>query len=242
MLFLTRGELIVKKRLAKGYSISDLAKALNASESEVDSWEKGELPDSKYLVELSRILDVEIEDILAEDKSVDTPTKFNELDSLYSVKSEQVTNENSDTYENSDGLHSNGYCFIERIFGYIIFTIFIIATIVLLVNRTKSNKIIGDSELTLENYRKYIDIEIETNKLNSLDSYSVTITSNKTITNFEIYIETDFLGFNSYTTYEKEVVLSGFLSPDNELKKEIQFTEFVVLQWYSVSYIKGGIK
>ena len=59
-----RGEFLSDKRIEKGLSLSALAQKLGVSEEEVERWEGGELPDSRYLLPLSALLGVFVEDIL----------------------------------------------------------------------------------------------------------------------------------------------------------------------------------
>lgn len=58
-----RGELIATKRKEKGLSVPDLAQKLNISEEDIELWEIGELPESEYLLPLSSLLGVSVEEI-----------------------------------------------------------------------------------------------------------------------------------------------------------------------------------
>ena len=66
-----RGEFLFDKRTKKGLSVSALAKKLGVSEAEVWRWESGALPDSEYLLRLSEVLDIPVEDILQGGDSAD---------------------------------------------------------------------------------------------------------------------------------------------------------------------------
>lgn len=58
---LVLGKNIAKYRKRKGMTQSRLAKILNVTPQAVSKWENGSLPDSEFLPELSRILDVSID-------------------------------------------------------------------------------------------------------------------------------------------------------------------------------------
>ena len=66
-----RGEFLFDKRTKKGLSVSALAQKLGVSEAEVWQWESGALPDSEYLLRLSEVLDIPVEDILQGGDSAD---------------------------------------------------------------------------------------------------------------------------------------------------------------------------
>ena len=66
-----RGEFLFDKRTKKGLSVSALAQKLGVSEAEVWRWESGVLPDSEYLLRLSEVLDIPVEDILQGGDSAD---------------------------------------------------------------------------------------------------------------------------------------------------------------------------
>lgn len=59
-----RGEFLSDKRIEKGFSVFALAQKLGISEEVVERWEGGELPDSEYLLPLSALLGVSVEEIL----------------------------------------------------------------------------------------------------------------------------------------------------------------------------------
>ncbi|HIZ08849.1 MAG TPA: helix-turn-helix domain-containing protein [Candidatus Borkfalkia avicola] len=58
------GDLLENKRREKGLFVQEVAQKLGVSVDEVLRWEAGELPDSAYLLQLSALLDVSVEEIL----------------------------------------------------------------------------------------------------------------------------------------------------------------------------------
>lgn len=61
---MNKGEFLSDKRIEKGISAAELAQKLKVSEAEIELWESGKLPDSEYLLALSAVLGVSVEDIL----------------------------------------------------------------------------------------------------------------------------------------------------------------------------------
>lgn len=241
-----RGDFIVQKRLEKGYSVAELAKLLNVPETMVVNWENGEIPDSNYLLALAKVLDVDVENLLTaeiEDKPKESEWEEKLRDSYDFDKpvAEVSSTEKLKMACNEEGLCRNGYTRIERIIGYIIFLIFITYMIFSLVTVNTGVTKGKDTELTLENWRRYIDVEIEPLNDTQLDIYVLTLTGKENISNFEIVVATEFLGIFDEKNYDREVVLSGFLTINQELKRELEFSVYVMNLSYKVSYIKGGL-
>ena len=96
-----RGEFLSDKRIEKGLSLSALAQKLGVSEEEVERWEGGELPDSRYLLPLSALLGVFVEDILqcGEESAAEEDGAEKQADPSENLQEEQAAAQNSASEE-----------------------------------------------------------------------------------------------------------------------------------------------
>lgn len=252
-----RGEILTQKRKEKGLSVADLAKELNVSEWKIERWEAGELPDSEHLIGLSEALDISVEDILlGKSDSADGESENGDNTSSGSEKGEELAGlpeetSNSDNVDGADGGETtaqpvgrgpsghNGYYAGERKFGYFVFVVFIIGVIVSSmvqfvgwVNRPR--------ELTAENYKDYIDIDVTATRNYNPDEYIVRVTAKKDISDLSLSLEVYFTGFiagdQTYT-----LVFSGNIEKNGYLERTINLTYYAPNSGYKVIDISGGL-
>ena len=103
-----RGEFLSDKRIEKGLSLSALAQKLGVSEEEVERWEGGELPDSRYLLPLSALLGVFVEDILqcGEESAAEEDGAEKQADPSENLQEEQAAAQNSASEEQGEAENS----------------------------------------------------------------------------------------------------------------------------------------
>lgn len=228
-----RGDFLSYKRAEKGFSVSDLADKLNVSECEIERWEAGELPDSRYLLRLSSLLDIPVEEILRDDKTdcntcsdnvkntqVQLPSDSENIKSAETAPSPlpAATVTDSTKYGKKNitsgirtkkvsvlAIRHNGYSLSERRFGYIVFAIFIV---LLIVNIT----VHFTQKITLENYQKYIDVDVTSADIIGT-KYNISVTAKKDLQNLNITMSVDI-----YSS-DNKLVSSGIVRFKGDIKK-----------------------
>ena len=328
-----RGEFLSDKRIEKGLSLSALAQKLGVSEEEVERWEGGELPDSRYLLPLSALLGVFVEDILqcgeesaaeedGAEKQADPSENLQEeqgaaQNSASEVKSavqnsaseeesaaqnsaseEQGAAQNSASEEQGaaqssaseelgaaqssvsevkgaekaaqatappqesyyDRLHKkigdleysaddpglketengNGYSPAERKFGYTLFAIFI-AFMTIFIAAGLIGWVTRPRELSLENYAKYLEIDVYPLKGVNPDSYTVCVTAKADISDLSITVQVNFSNVFTEEKFSDTVTLSGDLAKDDSAERQIDLPSVMLRGSVSVISVSGGL-
>ncbi|HIX07289.1 MAG TPA: helix-turn-helix domain-containing protein [Candidatus Borkfalkia faecipullorum] len=317
-----RGKFLSDKRIEKGLSLSALAQKLGVSEEEVERWEGGELPDSRYLLPLSALLGVFVEDILqcGEESAAEEDGAEKQADPSENLQEEQGAAQNSasevksavqnsaseeeSAVENSaseeqaaaqssaseelgaaqnsasevkgaekaaqatappqesyyDRLHKkigdleysaddpglketengNGYSPAERKFGYTLFAIFI-AFMTIFIAAGLIGWVTRPRELSLENYAKYLEIDVYPLKGVNPDSYTVCVTAKADISDLSITVQVNFSNVFTEEKFSDTVTLSGDLAKDDSAERQIDLPSVMLRGSVSVISVSGGL-
>ena len=306
-----RGEFLSNKRIEKGLSLSALAQKLGVSEEEVERWEGGELPDSRYLLPLSALLGVFVEDILqcGEESAAEEDGAEKQADPSENLQEEQGAAENSASEEQGaaqssvseeqgaaqssaseeqaaaqssvsevkgaekaaqatappqesyyDRLHKkigdleysaddpglketengNGYSPAERKFGYTLFAIFI-AFMTIFIAAGLIGWVTRPRELSLENYAKYLEIDVYPLKGVNPDSYTVCVTAKADISDLSITVQVNFSNVFTEEKFSDTVTLSGDLAKDDSAERQIDLPSVMLRGSVSVISVSGGL-
>ena len=317
-----RGEFLSNKRIEKGLSLSALAQKLGVSEEEVERWEGGELPDSRYLLPLSALLGVFVEDILqcGEESAAEEDGAEKQADPSENLQEEQGAAENSASeelgaaqssvseeqgaVENSaseeqgaaqssaseeqaaaqssvsevkgaekaaqatappqesyyDRLHKkigdleysaddpglketengNGYSPAERKFGYTLFAIFI-AFMTIFIAAGLIGWVTRPRELSLENYAKYLEIDVYPLQGMNPDIYTVCVTAKADISDLSITVQVNFSNVFTEEKFSDTVTLSGDLAKDDSAERQIDLPSVMLRGSVSVISVSGGL-
>ncbi len=254
-----REEILVQKRIEKGLSVAELAEILGVSARKIEKWEAGELPEAKYLLILSSTLDIPVELILQGGDGTDGVSFTGggivrqKNDNHAQTKGTKVARNGS---PNGAGtalpvspaigagpVGHNGYYLAERIFGYFVFAVFIIAIIV-----SSSMRLIDrasrPSELTIENYRDYIEIKVtEAGQVGyyGLFEYVVRITAKEDIVDLDLSMEVYFSDW-SPKKEARSVVFNGNIKKNASMEQTITLSHAKLREGYEILSISGGIK
>lgn len=317
-----RGEFLSNKRIEKGLSLSALAQKLGVSEEEVERWEGGELPDSRYLLPLSALLGVFVEDILqcGEESAAEEDGAEKQADPSENLQEEQAAAQNSASEEqvaaqnsasevksavqnsaseeesaaqNSaseeqaaaqssisevkgaekaaqatappqesyyDRLHKkigdleysaddpglketengNGYSPAERKFGYTLFAIFI-AFMTIFIAAGLIGWVTRPRELSLENYAKYLEIDVYPLQGMNPDIYTVCVTAKADISDLSITVQVNFSNVFTEEKFSDTVTLSGDLAKDDSAERQIDLPSVMHRGSVSVISVSGGL-
>ena len=317
-----RGEFLSNKRIEKGLSLSALAQKLGVSEEEVERWEGGELPDSRYLLPLSALLGVFVEDILqcGEESAAEEDGAEKQADPSENLQEEQGAAENSASEEQGeaensaseeqvaaqnsasevksavqnsaseelgaaqssisevkgaekaaqatappqesyyDRLHKkigdleysaddpglketengNGYSPAERKFGYTLFAIFI-AFMTIFIASGLIGWVTRPRELSLENYAKYLEIDVYPLQGMNPDIYTVCVTAKADISDLSITVQVNFSNVFTEEKFSDTVTLSGDLAKDDSAERQIDLPSVMHRGSVSVISVSGGL-
>lgn len=306
-----RGEFLSDKRIEKGLSLSALAQKLGVSEEEVERWEGGELPDSRYLLPLSALLGVFVEDILqcGEESAAEEDGAEKQADPSENLQEEQGAAENSASEEQGaaensaseeqgaaqssileeesaaqssvsevkgaekaaqatappqesyyDRLHKkigdleysaddpglketengNGYSPAERKFGYTLFAIFV-AFMTIFIAAGLIGWVTRPRELSLENYAKYLEIDVYPLQGMNPDIYTVCVTAKADISDLSITVQVNFSNVFTEEKFSDTVTLSGDLAKDDSAERQIDLPSVMHRGSVSVISVSGGL-
>ncbi len=328
-----RGEFLSDKRIEKGLSLSALAQKLGVSEEEVERWEGGELPDSRYLLPLSALLGVFVEDILqcGEESAAEEDGAEKQADPSENLQEEQAATQNSASEEQAaaqnsaseeqgaaensaseeqgaaqssaseeesaaqssaseeesaaqnsaseeqgaekaaqatappqenyyDRLHKkigdleysaddpglketengNGYSPAERKFGYTLFAIFI-AFMTIFIAAGLIGWVTRPRELSLENYAKYLEIDVYPLQGMNPDIYTVCVTAKADISDLSITVQVNFSNVFTEEKFSDTVTLSGDLAKDDSAERQIDLPSVMHRGSVSVISVSGGL-
>ena len=328
-----RGEFLSDKRIEKGLSLSALAQKLGVSEEEVERWEGGELPDSRYLLPLSALLGVFVEDILqcGEESAAEEDGAEKQADPSENLQEEQAATQNSASEEQAaaqnsaseeqgaaensaseeqgaaqssaseeesaaqssaseeesaaqnsaseeqgaekaaqatappqenyyDRLHKkigdleysaddpglketengNGYSPAERKFGYTLFAIFI-AFMTIFIAAGLIGWVTRPRELSLENYAKYLEIDVYPLQGMNPDIYTVCVTAKADISDLSITVQVNFSNVFKEEKFSDNVTLSADLAKDDSAERQIDLPSVMHRGSVSVISVSGGL-
>lgn len=306
-----RGEFLSDKRIEKGLSLSALAQKLGVSEEEVERWEGGEFPDSRYLLPLSALLGVFVEDILqcGEESAAEEDGAEKQADPSENLQEEQAAAQNSASEEQGaaensaseeqgaaqssaseeesaaqssisevkgaekaaqatappqesyyDRLHKkigdleysaddpglketengNGYSPAERKFGYTLFAIFI-AVMTIFIAAGLIGWVTRPRELSLENYAKYLEIDVYPLQGMNPDVYTVCVTAKADISDLSITVQVNFSNVFTEEKFSDTVTLSGDFAKDDSAERQIDLPSVMHRGSVSVISVSGGL-
>ena len=328
-----RGEFLSDKRIEKGLSLSALAQKLGVSEEEVERWEGGEFPDSRYLLPLSALLGVFVEDILqcGEESAAEEDGAEKQADPSENLQEEQSAAQNSASEEQAaaqnsaseeqgaaqssiseeqaaaqssisevkgaaqnsaseelgaaqssvsevkgaekaaqatappqesyyDRLHKkigdleysaddpglketengNGYSPAERKFGYTLFAIFI-AFMTIFIAAGLIGWVTRPRELSLENYAKYLEIDVYPLQGMNPDVYTVCVTAKADISDLSITVQVNFSNVFTEEKFSDTVTLSGDFAKDDSAERQIDLPSVMHRGSVSVISVSGGL-
>ena len=264
-----RGELLSDKRIEKGLSVSALAQTLGVSEAEIERWESGELPDSEHLLALSELLDVSVEDILrggedagetacVRDGAADAdkargngaeaggnPRRFGFGEARKErgtdpAKKIRYSDDPSSADCRTGGDDYNGYSSGERKFGYIVFAVFtVVITIMLAVQF--AGWVSRPRELTMENYRDYLEIDVVPTESANPDDFAVRVTAKEDITDLRITVRVKFWNFLEDEFFETVTVAAAALREDETAEGAIYLSDVALKRGAEVLSVEGGL-
>lgn len=267
---MSRGEFLSDKCAEKGLSVSDLAEKLGVSVFEAERWEKGELPDSEYLLRLSALLDVSVEDILRggeskvgqdctdlQDNSADKETAESscaeETENKESEKKEIAVTNNAEVVAIGSQQAGSATSVKDNTSGasgrngYTSFerkfgyAVFIIFIVAVIVLSSVQFVSGGfSSELTLKNYDRYIEIRVTPVSKFNNDEFTVSIKSDRNIRDLRISLRVKFSCFYGDDITES-IVISGNIDKGGTIERTMHISEYAYNASFEVVSVEGGI-
>ena len=248
------GNFIKFKREEWGLTIEQFCATLGVSRSIVESWEKGEIPETQYLVAISQVLHTSVDELLkgrqecveeplenvATSPALKTeqasfpqakqkPPTIQEEKGYYEKLNEKISKTDYANYQSVEPHGENGFADGERKFGFILCTLMI--AIVLLINVVNIfNFVTRPRELTLENYRQFLEVDVSAlSSVKNEGLYEVRISKKKNaydVENLQITVEIEFqkllndpsIDGDSWET--RQVTISDELFTDKEVLKQ----------------------
>ena len=261
------GNFIKFKREELGLTIEQFCAALGVPRSIAESWEKGEIPETQYLVAISQVLHTSVDELLkgrqecveeplenvatspalkteqtAFPQAKQNPPTVQEEKGYYEKLNEKISKTDYANYQSVEPHGENGFSNGERKFGFILCTLMI--AIVLLVNVANIfNFLTRPRELTLKNYRQFLEVDVSQLSSSNEGLYEVRISKKKNtydIENLQITIEIEFERLMNSPNIDgnpketRQVTISDELFTDMEVLKQT-----VTLP--SIMYIESGI-
>ena len=260
------GKYIREKREALGLTKEELAEKLNVGAYDVDCWEAGFFPSAEFLLPLSDALHIDVEELLSgedlaekdsaapvspasspEVPSTSSPTAAPAEKSYYEELREEMNDTDWGNVEVSPS-GENGFSVGERIFGKILCICFIV--VILIIQGTHFFEYLNrERELTLENYREYIEISVYASDgaatgnstVFNPDEYTVRITAREDIGEFSVAIEVTFRNI-LYEDIVRTVNIGGeSLSEGNTVEETLSFDTVVMETGYEVISVEGKL-
>ena len=173
-----RGELLSDQRIKKGLSVSALAQTLGVSEAEIERWEAGELPGSEYLLRLSELLEIPVEDILRGGDAQESPVADKMQNGAENGANVAETSENGAEADADSRRFDFGEVRKER----------------------------GPRELTPENCGEFIRIEIDADE-DEPNTYVVSVAARESISNLQLTLRLDFIGYSGAEIFSETVAI-----------------------------------
>ena len=290
-----RGEFLSDQRIKKGLSVSALAQTLGVSEAEIERWESGELPGSEYLLHLSELLEIPVEDILrggvdegnaavagAENRAAGSEQigvadgaqdgkgksagdaavrnggeestdshrfDFGELrkeqrsgEPLGSAAPDDVRNDSAfvQVLAGEEEENRNGYFKGERRFGYIVFAVFTVVIVIMLAMQF-AGWVSRPRELTVENYRDYLEIDVVPTESANPDDFAVRVTAKEDITDLRITVRVKFWNFFEDEFFETVTVAAAALREDETAEGAIHLSDVALKRGAEVLSVEGDL-
>ena len=136
--------------------------------------------------------------------------------------------------------NGNGYSPAERKFGYTLFAIFI-AFMTIFIAAGLIGWVTRPRELSLENYAKYLEIDVYPLKGVNPDSYTVCVTAKADISDLSITVQVNFSNVFTEEKFSDTVTLSGDLAKDDSAERQIDLPSVMLRGSVSVISVSGGL-
>jgi transcriptional regulator with XRE-family HTH domain len=249
------GNFIKFKREELGLTIEQFCATLGVPRSIVESWEKGEIPETQYLVPISQVLHASVDELLKgrqenEEEKVESvlvtpalkteqasfpqakqnPPTIQEEKGYYEKLNEKISKTDYANYQSIEPHGEDGFGDGERKFGFILCGLML--AIVLLINVVNIfNFVTRPRELTLENYRQFLEVDVSAlSSANNKGLYEVRISKKKNaydVENLQITVEIEFQklmnnspNIDGNPKETRQVTISDELFTDKEVLKQ----------------------
>lgn len=253
---------LAQKRGEKALTRAQLAARVGASEADVARWEAGELPDSRCLLPLAEALGVAVEDILraagGEEASGNAAAgngAFSPSDLRAEGAPAWLTSRRPPAEERADPAGEaaepegrrqeppikeklstpvDGFTRAERVFGYIVCLLVLIAAVFVFVQRF----VVG-VELDQDNYARFLDIDVD-----GWTDVTITVTSSADIEDFSTVLEVEFYsGAQWDDKVRRTLTLSeDFLAAGGSVSGSVSMSEGGMYRFYTFRVISVGGK
>ena len=248
------GNFIKFKREELGLTIEQFCATLGVSRSIVESWENGEIHETQYLVPISRVLHASVDELLkgrqesleepleniatsaalktepiAFQSTEQPPVAVKQEKGYYEKLNEKISKTDYANYQSIEPHGEDGFGDGERKFGFILCGLML--AIVLLINVVNIfNFVTRPRELTLENYRQFLEVDVSAlSSVKNEGLYEVRISKKKNaydVENLQITVEIEFqkllndpsIDGDSWET--RQVTISDELFTDKEVLKQ----------------------
>lgn len=247
------GNFIKFKREELGLTIEQFCATLGVPRSIAESWEKGEIPETQYLVAISQVLHTSVDELLkgrqecveeplenvatspalkteqtAFPQAKQNPPTIQEEKGYYEKLNEKILKTDYANYQSIEPHGEDGFGDGERKFGFILCGLML--AIVLLINVVNIfNFVTRPRELTLENYRQFLEVDVSALSSVNEGLHEVRISKKKNaydVKNLQITVEIEFQKLLNVPNTEgdlwetRQVTISDELFTDKEVLRQ----------------------
>lgn len=250
------GNFIKFKRQELGLTVEQFGAEVGVQRFLVDKWEEGEVPETQYLIAISKVLQTSVDELLKGLEPIveETPEQIEnpepvtveatpqEEKGYYETLNEKIATTDYANYESVEPKNENGFSDGERKFGFILCA-FMIALIIFINVTNVVTFLTRPRELTVENCKQYLEIDAvsEQNSVNTVE-YEIQLKRKKNtydIHDLSMTVEVTFELMISAAYYEETLTRQVTFS-DDLLKEGEVLTVRVSLP--HVAYWERGIK
>ena len=139
------------------------------------------------------------------------------------------------------GSGCNGYSSGERKFGYILFAVFAVVAVIMLAVQF-AGWVSRPRELTMENYREFLDIDVVPTESFNPDEYIVRVTAKEVMTNLRITVQVTFWGLRQDEFSETITVAAAVLSEGGTAEEPIHTSEIAIDRGFEVLSVEGDLE
>ena len=139
-----------------------------------------------------------------------------------------------------EGESCNGYSSGERKFGYMLFAVFTVVAVIMLAVQF-AGWVSRPRELTMENYREFLDIDVVPTESFNPDEYIVRVTAKEVMTNLRITVRVTFWSFRGNEFSETVTVAAAVLSEGGTAGEPIHISEIALDQGFEVLSAEGDL-
>ena len=134
----------------------------------------------------------------------------------------------------------NGYSSGERKFGYIVFAVFTVVIAIMLAVQF-AGWVSRPRELTMENYRDYLEIDVVPTESANPDDFAVRVTAKEDITDLRITVRVKFWNFLEDEFFETVTVAAAALREDETAEGAIHLSDVALKRGAEVLSVEGGL-